>query len=254
VASDGFPGAIALPRPWDVEPYLLSNHGYSQVHRSWEVPGSLLVLTSGTGRSTGLLGLGDAATVATLLAQVAAEDAAQARWVTLPRGTTALAADVVTGTLAHLQGHGEWDWMWTGSPLRDADPMGVERLAVGDPEIDELLAVAHPAADTDTADPRLFGWWGLREGSALVAVVGALRFAPGLAPYLVSVATHPEHRGRGLAGRVLAAAVLDGLAETPRVGRGVSLSLYASNDRARRVYLRHGFELRHELESLRQER
>ncbi|NLF04452.1 MAG: GNAT family N-acetyltransferase, partial [Actinomycetales bacterium] len=130
----------------------------------------------------------------------------------------------------------------------------VERLEVGDPEVDDLLAVAHPAADTDTADPRLFGWWGLRDGSALVAVVGALRFAPGLPPYLVSVATHPEHRGRGLAGRVMAAAVRDGLAESPQVGTGVSLALYASNDRARRVYLRHGFELRHQFESLRNTR
>ncbi|MDQ2624778.1 MAG: GNAT family N-acetyltransferase, partial [Actinomycetota bacterium] len=71
------------------------------------------------------------------------------------------------------------------------------------------------------------------------------------APYLVSLGVDPDHRGRGLAGRVLAAAVRDGLDDALRLGRGVSLALYSANERARRVYVRHGFELHHRFESLR---
>lgn len=90
----------------------------------------------------------------------------------------------------------------------------------------------------------------MRTEGRLAAVVGAMRYAPGLAPHLVSLGVDPEHRGRGLAGAVLAAAVRDGLAEGTDVGRpAVWLGLFASNEVARRVYERLGFELGHEFES-----
>ena len=241
-----------LPEPWASDPYLLSNHGASRIHEAWTVPGALVTLTSGTGREPGILGLGEPAGVARLLRAMPREAAAEARWLTVARGTSMLCPEVYEQTFAHLGKGSTWDWMWTGEPLRDADPEGVERLPVGEPEVEALLAVAHPLADTAPDDPRLIGWWGWRDGGALVAVTGALRFAPGLMPYLVSVAVHPDHRGKRLAGKVMAAAVLDGLAEQPRVGGGVSLALYASNETARRSYLRHGFELRHEFESVRE--
>lgn len=175
-------------------------------------------------------------------------------WLTVPRGTLDQVPELISGRLSHLGSRGEWDWMWTGAPLTGADPSGVERLPATPEvaaEVETFLARAHPSSDTAATDPRLFAWWAVREDGALRAVVGGLRFAPGLAPYLVSLGVDPDHRGRGLAGSVLAAAVRDGLAESPRLGHGVSLALYADNDRARRVYLRLGFELQHEFESLR---
>ena len=175
-------------------------------------------------------------------------------WLTVPRGTLGHSPDLLSGRLDHLGGRGEWDWMWIGAPLRHVDPAHTERLPATPEvaaEVAAFLAVAHPSSDTAADDPRLFAWWAVREDGELRAVVGALRFAPGLAPYLVSLGVHPERRGHGLAGAVLAAAVRDGLAETPRRGGGVSLALYADNHRARRVYLRHGFELHHEFESVR---
>ena len=251
LATGALDSPTLLPGPWASDPYLLSNHGVSRIHEAWTVPGALVTLTSGTGRQPGVLGLGDPAGVAQLLRELPREPVAEAHWLTVARGTSALCPEVFAETFAHFGKRSTWDWMWTDAPLRGTDPAGVERLPVGAPEVEALLAVAHPHADTALDDPRLIGWWGWREDGSLVAVTGALRFAPGLAPYLVSVAVHPEHRGRRLAGKVLAAAVLDGLAERPRVGGGVSLALYASNDAARRAYLRHGFELRHEFESVR---
>ena len=183
-----------------------------------------------------------------------AENRSTVRWITVPQGTAARSREIFAGPLSHLGGRGEWEWMWIGEPLQDGDPAGVERLEPTTDvarEVEEFLSVAHPSTDTETSDPRIFGWWAFREEGHIRAVVGAMRFAPDLAPYLVSLGVHPEHRGRGLAGAVLAAAVRDGLAEQPRVGGGVSLALYSANERARRVYVRHGFELHHRFESLR---
>lgn len=275
-----------LPAPWGNTQYLLGHHGDSQIHGAWTVPGAFLALIEGSSRALGLLGLGAPDGVAQLLAspEVAAviapleseheggdqvdapvldhteteppsdENSSTVRWITVPQGTVDRAPEVFAGALAHLGGRGEWEWMWIGEPLRDADPTGVERLEQGADiaaEVATFLAVAHPTSDTAPTDPRIFAWWAFREEGQIRAVVGALRFAPGLAPYLVALGVDPEHRGRGLAGAVLAAAVRDGLAEEPRVGRGVSLALYSDNERAKRVYVRHGFELHHAFESLR---
>ena len=146
-----------------------------------------------------------------------------------------------------------WDWMWTGHPLGVADTSRAERLPHGPPmdaEVGEFLSRGHPTASTTPGEPRLIGWWGVRDRGRLVAVVGALVRAPGMAPHLVSLGVDPELRGQGLAGIVMAAAVRDCLDVTPAVGLPmVSLGLYAHNDVARRVYGRLGFELRHEFAS-----
>lgn len=256
-----------LPAPWGTTEYLLSHHGDSQVLAAWETADAFLALIDGVSRPVpGLLGLGDADGVARLLSsrEVAeaisnpgADDGASGspvRWATVPQGTSQRCPEVFAGPLAHLGDRGEWEWMWVGTHLLGADPEGVERLepsAAVIAEVSDFLAAAHPTSDTDPDDPRIFGWWVVREGRALRAGVGAMRLAAGLPPYLVSLGVHPEHRGRGLADKVLAAAVRDGLAEPARVGSGVSLALYSANTRARRVYDRLGFELHHRFESLR---
>ena len=232
-------------------------HGRSLVRAHWATADALVVVLERHRGGVGLVGLGPADGVAHLLGRTVADAPtlwAHVRWATVPRGTWAALDTAPAAVFDAWAGPVAWDCMWTYGPLVGAGHHEVERLDPKQPrvraEVAEALARAHPSASTSPDDPRLLGWWGLRVGGRLAAVVGALRYAPGLAPHLVSLGVDPEHRGRGLAGAVLAAAVRSCLAAGTRVGRpAVWLGLYASNDVARRVYLRHGFELGHEFES-----
>lgn len=265
----------SLPTPWDADPYLVGERADAELHAyASDDEACVLVLESHPGRS--LVGIGRPEAVARLLTQSAAAFAALApQSLTLERGSWERVAD---GTREQLAGPSpttsEWDWMSTRFPLvlhggrgGPAGPGGsevpVERFVPG-PETDALVADcldrAHPIASTLPGDDRLTGWWGVREaddaagrpGGRLVATVGALDLYPGAAPHLVSLGVDPAHRGKGLAGVVLAAAVEDGLRRTPAVGAPmVHLGLYATNDVARRVYQRLGFSLDHRFVSVR---
>lgn len=248
-----------LPGGWGASPYLLMAHGRSAVRGSWQDEDAVVVALEDRRGGIGLVGLGAPSGVARLLggvpaslAEGAAGSWSDVRWATVPRGTW----DAVRsgGSFDGWTGPWAWDCMWTHRPLVGVGDHDVERLDPQVPEVraevTEALGRAHPTASTRPDDPRLLGWWGARADGRLVAVVGAMRYGPGLAPHLVSLGVDPEHRGRGLAGAVLAAAVRDGLAAGTQVGRpAVWLGLYASNDVARRVYERHGFEPGHEFES-----
>jgi GNAT superfamily N-acetyltransferase len=253
-------GAVTdLPEPWCAEPYLVMSYGRCEVVRAWSGERALVAHVRGGGRrSPGLVGLGPAAEVAALVDRAVADGADGAgdavRWATLTRGAWDAVGPEVRERTAGWSAPGEWDCMWTHAPLTGVREHPVERLAADDPavaaEVAEALDRAHPTASTPPGDPRLAGWWVVREEGRVVALVGALRTSPGLAPQLVSLGVDPGHRGRGLAGAVLAAAVRDCLAEPTEVGPPAAwLGLYARNDVARRVYLRHGFVLGHELSS-----
>ena len=230
-------------------------HGRSLVRAHWVTADAVVVVLEGQRGGLGLVGLGPADAVAHLLRRaVEAGSWTQVRWATVPRGTWTGIDDVTAAAFDGWSGPSAWDCMWTYRPLVGVSDHAVERLDPRLPqvqaEVAEALGRAHPSASTSPDDPRLLGWWAVREGGRLVAVVGALRFAPGLAPHLVSLGVDPGHRGRGLAGAVLAAAVRDGLDAGTAVGPpAVWLGLYASNDVARRVYERHGFEPGHAFES-----
>lgn len=270
----------ALPGRWGSAPYLLMGHGRASVLARWTGrsvdEAILLALTGRRPGDVGLVGLGPAAQVAELLGRAVPElhDAGvdgdgdvdgggrapvwtRLRWATVPRGTwTALQARAghAGALLAGWSAPASWDCMWTRRPLVNVPHHDVERLPADDPavqaEVAATLERAHPTASTAPDDPRLMGWWGVRAGGRLVAVVGLMRYGPGLAPHLVSLGVDPEHRGRGLAGAVLSAAVRDGLAAGTDLGEpAVWLGLYAANSAARRVYLRHGFELGGEFDS-----
>lgn len=210
------------------------------------------------GRDRGLFGVGGAAQVARLLDRAAEEEpgsVGSVRYATLARGAWDATGEAARSVL-HVDPEGSsWDWMWTDRPLGDADPSGAERLPLtpaAAAEVAELLHRAHPTASTAADDERLLGWWGVRQDGRLMAVIGAVVLAPGLPGHLVSLGVDPAVRGQRLAGVVMAAAVRDILGMRPAVGEPmVSLGLYAHNDVARRVYLRHGFELRHRFTSRR---
>ncbi|RRO15387.1 GNAT family N-acetyltransferase [Saccharopolyspora rhizosphaerae] len=90
----------------------------------------------------------------------------------------------------------------------DAEPpqqpdSGVEWLTDADrPVIDALLREANPGSYLFPDDPGAVRWAGIRdESGAPVSVAGDSWPAPGLR-YISGVATHPDHRGRGLSTRV----------------------------------------------------
>lgn len=275
----------SLPTPWDADPYLVGERADAELrtHAS-DDEACVLVLDDHPGRS--LVGIGRPEAVARLLTQSAAAFAAhQPQTLTVERGSwehlDPRTQDQLAGPTATTS---EWDWMSTRAPLDVTGGAGapgvlVERFVPG-PDTDALvtdcLDRAHPIASTLPGDPRLTAWWGVREsdvlpagagagtaggvgsgrsahaGARLVAVVGALDLYPGAAPHLVSLGVDPGHRGAGLAGAVLAAAVDDGLRRVPVVGDPmVHLGLYATNDLARRVYARLGFTLDHQFMSVR---
>ncbi len=246
-----------LPDPWRTDPYLLGEHAHTTVLAAWADPDALVAVLDGDGHGCGLLGLGDPRAAARLCGRAVAQDPgtlARAGYASLPRGTFEALEPDVEQALGFPPEGSTWDWMWTRTPLT-ADPGHAERLPPGPgtvAEVTECLRRAHPTASTAPDDDRLVAWWGARQEGRLMAVIGAIRFAPGLPAHLVSLGVDPATRGRGLAGTVLSAAVRDCLELVPETGpRMVSLALYARNEVARRVYLRLGFELRHRFASRR---
>ena len=246
-----------LPEPWRTDPYLLGEHAHTDVLAAWPADDALVAVLNGAGHGRGLYGLGDPAGVARLTARAAAERAdvvARTGYASLERGSFEALEPDVRAALGYADEGSTWDWMWTRTPLA-ADPGPAERLPPGPAtaaEVAECLSRAHPTASTTPDDDRILGWWGVRQDGRLMAAIGAIRYAPGLPPYLVSLGVDPATRGQGLAGMVMGAAVRDCLEVVPASGpRMVSLGLYSSNEVARRVYLRLGFRLSRRFESRR---
>ena len=109
-------------------------------------------------------------------------------------------------------------------------------LALDDDRIAPLLAHSD-SAHVFPGDPRLVRWAGVEEDGELVAVAGQVT-EPSGAAHLLSVCTHPDHRGRGLAReactRVMSAAIAHG---APML----VLEMYTANEAGRRAYSALGF-------------
>lgn len=117
-------------------------------------------------------------------------------------------------------------------------------VALGEPDFPEMIALATLAAPgpfrEETGD--LGGFLGIRVGGRLVAMAGE-RLQPMGLTEVSAVCTHPDFRGRGYAGALVAA-----VAEQIRHhGHTPFLTALASNTGATAVYARAGFELRREL-------
>lgn len=105
-----------------------------------------------------------------------------------------------------------------------------------DPRIAPLLAHS-TSAEFFPGDPGVVRWFGVVEGDDLLSVA-AQRVGVDASAWVVSVCTHPDARGRGIAGdacnAVIAAAQADG-------APAIWLEMYAANESARRLYQRLGF-------------
>jgi ribosomal protein S18 acetylase RimI-like enzyme len=124
--------------------------------------------------------------------------------------------------------------------LDAVDTSGVEPLSPADlNELQALYAASYPGSWFEPRQLALGGFYGLREGGALVSVAGvhvrtsALRVAA-----LGSIATHPRWRGRGAARRVTAQLCRSLRTEADAIG----LNVHAENQAALSCYQKLGFE------------
>lgn len=138
---------------------------------------------------------------------------------------------------------GNWDWMWTTTPLA-AHPLESEVVELDDtadaPELLELNRVGSPTAESQPGEGVTELWLGIRRNGRIVAA-GAMHRTGAGAPHLAGIVTHPEHRGTGLGKAVTVALTRAGMRE----GEVCTLGMYSDNPTARRIYESLGYRTVH---------
>lgn len=127
---------------------------------------------------------------------------------------------------------------------RPAPPEPVDYLALGDDDAPEMLALAtltEPGPFVE-ATHRLGEFIGIRMEDRLVAMAGERMRAPGLTE-VSAVCTHPDWRGRGLAGKLMRVV----MARIAARGETPFLHSYATNEGAIALYEKLGFRTRREV-------
>ncbi|ODU01256.1 MAG: GNAT family N-acetyltransferase [Pseudonocardia sp. SCN 72-86] len=116
-----------------------------------------------------------------------------------------------------------------------------EAVVLGAADVPEMLALVASTKPGPFADRtvELGTYLGIRRGGELVAMAGERLHPPGWTE-ISAVCTHPDHRGHGLATR-LVRAVGHGIRER---GETPMMHAAASNENAIRLYLSIGFRLR----------
>jgi GNAT superfamily N-acetyltransferase len=190
--------------------------------------GSLAALFSTSSGTPWLLALGSDSVAS---ARALGADLEQASRWTVPRAAEALLGEE----------RSRWDWWLIDTrPAWPAPAPTVVDLGIDhDEEIARLLAIASPTASTPPGDPEVQTWHGIRARGELIAVGAAIRWSSG-APVLASIATHPDHRGRGHA-RAVTASLTDWFMD--RGEMRVHLGMYAANESARATYTAIGYRV-----------
>ncbi|WP_370247554.1 GNAT family N-acetyltransferase [Nocardioides sp.] len=106
--------------------------------------------------------------------------------------------------------------------------------AGGDPGY-RAFAEARAEADRAVCEAGHGAWWGAFEGDRLVASMGLLDAGGGLARFQ-TVETHPDHRGRGLAGTLLHRVATYGLDATDGLGAHTLVIVADPDYHALRIY------------------
>ena len=131
---------------------------------------------------------------------------------------------------------GRWRF-WTLAPdAPTPDATGAVDIGLDDPRIAPLLAHSD-SAHVFPGDPRLVRWAGVEEDGELLCVAGQVTERSGAA-HLLSVCTHPDARGRGLARRACARLIEQARADGVPM---VVLEMYTANESGRRTYSALGF-------------
>jgi ribosomal protein S18 acetylase RimI-like enzyme len=163
-----------------------------------------------------------------------------AHGVTVPRGTLAL-----LGADTRLGPGDDWDWMWidrTRLSSEPADPRDQRLPSAAESDVTALLASASPRHSSDPGDDDVVEWFGIRAADGhLLACAAHTQKVPGV-PHLASIATDPVARRHGLGAALTAGMTRTLLDEGAPV---VTLSMYADNTAARRLYDRIGFVCSH---------
>lgn len=174
--------------------------------------------------------------------------AALARLMTSPQDTVALFLDASPSLPAGWKtiADGPLVQMVCTAPekapaSRDSDEIEV----LGSNDVDEMveLTTLTRPGPFGRRTYELGGYLGIRRNGRLVAMAGMRLHLPGFTE-ISAVCTHPDHRGHGYAGALVAAVAREILqrGETP------FLHTRKENDQAIRVYRKLGFEVRREFE------
>jgi GNAT superfamily N-acetyltransferase len=145
-------------------------------------------------------------------------------------------------TWAHDGQGAPWDWWWTDTsptptPLFDKVRwLDTSNEAVAS-QIKDLLNLASPTHWAGPDNPLTSRWAGIVDSSGAVVSCAAETMRIAGKPHLASVATHPDHRGKGLALAVTGWLTQQLLQEFPIV----TLGMHADNDSARTVYTKLGY-------------
>ncbi|TRW44472.1 GNAT family N-acetyltransferase [Georgenia yuyongxinii] len=228
-------------------PFWRANADRWTPHRVWDDDGVAAVIQVDRAGEAVLIGLGEPAPLARLLADIeAAADVPAVARAMLTRGTWTLVPDDVRRRTGLRVGR-PWDWLSTAAdPPRHDGEDRVVPLPGGVEQAHAILAQAYPERGVHDDDASL-DWWAYPDpAGAPAAVMAARRHAPGAPVHLSAVGVLPEHRRRGLAATLVAAVTRRALRETAMVHLGI----WADSDDARRLYTRLGFDTGHQLENL----
>ena len=201
---------------------------------------AVLVMASAAG---GLLwAVGDVDQLERLVPDVLVGHGPGLRWATVPRAVR-LPDDALAS--AGIERRTSWD-RFTTDAAPAAQP-GQDTVVALDPvrEADAIgacLELANPGTHARPGAAADETWWGVRDGDGVVGVLAAATRPGPTAPtvHLHGLGVVPAARGRGLGAALAAAATRHALsAGAP----WVSLSMYADNVHARRVYDALGFRV-----------
>jgi GNAT superfamily N-acetyltransferase len=200
--------------------------------KAWQASGAVAVFAPGLYRGDRLMISGEADGAAELLSLVA------------PRGVPALCpSPVASGITARLPGwrsRAVFGWMDLSRPP-DVPATEAQWLPdSADDAVQALLNEANPRSYVFPGDPGVREWAGIRSASGQLISVGADVYSAPCLGFVGGVATHPEHRGRGLS-KAVCGFLVASLYE--RHGM-VALMVDADNTPAIKVYRRLGFQYR----------
>ena len=147
-----------------------------------------------------------------------------------------------------LERPNEWEWLAT-TALPPEQPAEDEVRWLGEPDHDDVVDLLRTHSGRHDAEPgqaHAKRWCGIRDDAGDLVAVAAHTESWGSVPFLASIATRADQRGRGLGGAVTAWITRALLEEgRPRV----TLGMYSDNDVARRLYLRLGYRVVHRFTS-----
>lgn len=222
--------------------YVLTQTGSPRISSFWAGPDGSLAWVLPSRRAPGrghVVVLGPDAAAARLLLAVLAEVGAEVGSASLPQGAARLLPPAYVLDPAH-----DWEWYFTTQdpPAQPGEELVRWLVDTDNDEITTLLRTHSVRHDAEPGQREVRRWCGIRDADgALVAVAAHTEYHRGV-PFLASVATRTDARGRGHGAAVTAWLTRRLLAEGNRI---VTLGMYSDNHGARRIYRRLGFTCAH---------